>query len=185
MLLKYTVSDIIAKVDALEPNQYDTPTKIAWLSNLDGQIYEEVIKTHFPDLPPLRRRPRFWGNPLGQKHIGPFESCPPEEPELPEDEENEEEPGEEDERSCEHSHRRRRRWRWPYFRGDEELLAGSPYGEDMYCFYLQAMIADQNSETAKYNRQIALYNNAYQKFAAWYNRTHMPKGAFGGNRYRY
>lgn len=41
-----TVWEAIAKVDDLKPNQYDTNTKIGWLSKLDGQIYVEVISTH-------------------------------------------------------------------------------------------------------------------------------------------
>ena len=41
-----TVNEIIAKVDLKEPNSYTAAEKIAWLSNLDGKIFEEVIKTH-------------------------------------------------------------------------------------------------------------------------------------------
>ena len=41
-----TVNDIISKVDSLEPNQYTTNDKLAWLNQLDGQIFQELILTH-------------------------------------------------------------------------------------------------------------------------------------------
>ncbi len=41
-----TIGDVINHVDDLEPNQYSTEQKMRWLTNLDGQIFEEVIKTH-------------------------------------------------------------------------------------------------------------------------------------------
>ena len=40
------ISDAIYLVDKLKPNQYSTDLKIGWLSKLDGQIFEEVFKTH-------------------------------------------------------------------------------------------------------------------------------------------
>ena len=44
-----TINEAIAKVDALKPNTYENETKIAWLSELDGIIYEECIRTHEGD----------------------------------------------------------------------------------------------------------------------------------------
>lgn len=41
-----TIQEIIAKVDALSPNQYSVEQKIGWLSSLDGKIFHEVILTH-------------------------------------------------------------------------------------------------------------------------------------------
>lgn len=41
-----TVNSLIAIVDLKEPNSITTNEKIAWLSDLDGKIFEEVIKTH-------------------------------------------------------------------------------------------------------------------------------------------
>ena len=41
-----TVLEIINRADTLEPNAYSADEKIRWLSNLDGKIFEEVIKTH-------------------------------------------------------------------------------------------------------------------------------------------
>lgn len=64
-----------------------------------------------------------------------------------------------------------------YVNGDEELLIGAPYGEDIYYYYLQAMIAAENSETQRYNKRMTMFNAAYQGWTNFYNRTHMPKRA--------
>ena len=63
-----------------------------------------------------------------------------------------------------------------YAGGDEELLVGAPYGEDLYYYYLQAMIAAENSETESYEQLRLLYNSALQQFGDWYNRSHRPLG---------
>lgn len=54
-----------------------------------------------------------------------------------------------------------------YVTGEEELLAPMPYAEGIYCRYLQAMIAAENFESAKYNQQIVLYNGAFQQYRDW------------------
>lgn len=61
-----------------------------------------------------------------------------------------------------------------YETGQEELLVERPYGEDMYYYYLQAMIAAENSENSRYLKRSTQFNNAYQQFVNWYNRTHTP-----------
>ena len=40
------ISEAISRIDTLKPNTYATEDKLHWLSKLDGQIYEEVFKTH-------------------------------------------------------------------------------------------------------------------------------------------
>ena len=70
-----------------------------------------------------------------------------------------------------------------YVSGDEELLIGAPYGEDLYYYYLQAMIAAENSETQRYNKRMTLFNSAYTAFAAWYTRTHRPRRS--GDHFRF
>ena len=70
-----------------------------------------------------------------------------------------------------------------YGSGDEELLIGEPYGEDLYYYYLQAMIAAENSETQRYNKRMTLFNSAYTAFSAWYVRTHRPRLA--GDHFRF
>ena len=70
-----------------------------------------------------------------------------------------------------------------YVNGDEELLVGAPYGEDLYYYYLQAMIAAENSETQRYNKRMTLFNSVWTALAAWYSRTHRPKR--GGDAFRF
>ena len=41
-----TAGEAIHRVDELEPNQFSDAQKLRWLSNHDGQIYEELVKTH-------------------------------------------------------------------------------------------------------------------------------------------
>ena len=41
-----TLSQAISRADALCPNQYTNDQKTAWISSLDGTIFEEIIKTH-------------------------------------------------------------------------------------------------------------------------------------------
>lgn len=40
------VKDAITQLDKLKPNQYDTDTKIRWLSYIDEMIVNEIINTH-------------------------------------------------------------------------------------------------------------------------------------------
>lgn len=136
------IDEIIARVDSLEPNQYDKETKLSWISQLDGKIFAEIILTH--DGAPARLLEHSnKDDDTGQLIYMPYES------------------------------------------GNEEPIAGPPYGEDMYCYYLEAMIALHNMETSKYNQQMLAYNNAYTEFSNWYNRTHRPCAARGGNRFKF
>ena len=57
---------------------------------------------------------------------------------------------------------------------DTVLLVPYPYDEDIYNYFLQSQIDKENGEMAKYNQSVVLYNNAYQTFWNWYNRTHVP-----------
>jgi len=41
-----TGNEIISLVDTKEPNAYSKDEKIRWLSNLDGKIFEEVIRQY-------------------------------------------------------------------------------------------------------------------------------------------
>lgn len=57
---------------------------------------------------------------------------------------------------------------------DTELLVQVPYDVDIYINYLQARIDRENSETAKYNQSITMYNTAYSTYLNWLNRTYHP-----------
>lgn len=57
---------------------------------------------------------------------------------------------------------------------ETELIVPYPYDEDVYNYFLQSQIDKENGEIAKYNVSVALYNNAYQAYVNWINRTHRP-----------
>ncbi len=122
---KITCGRVISKVDDLMPNQYPEADKIAWLSSLDGKIFDELILTH------------------------------------------------------EHPH-------WIHYEkhttATDELLIQEPYGMDIYVPYLQAQIAKNNFESAKFNQFVQTYNSEYLNYVNWYNRKYMPLGARFGNR---
>lgn len=59
-----------------------------------------------------------------------------------------------------------------YTTGAEELLVPFPYDYDVYYYYLQAMIAIENSETQRANKRMQLFNNAYTEYVNWYCRNH-------------
>ena len=67
----------------------------------------------------------------------------------------------------------------------DELLLPSPYGEQIYNFYLQAMFASENGESGKYNRAIQQFNSAWQQYINYVNRTTEPRAAKNGNRFRF
>lgn len=54
-----------------------------------------------------------------------------------------------------------------------QLLAQAPYDE-LYLRWLEAQIHYHNDEIKKYNVAITMFNTAYEGFANYYNRTHMP-----------
>lgn len=41
-----TIIEAINRIDAVHPNNYTQPEKVAWLSTLDGVIKKEIIDTH-------------------------------------------------------------------------------------------------------------------------------------------
>lgn len=57
-----TAGDMIAYVDGVEPNQFSTGQKLAWLNELDGLAWDELVMTHVPTragehCSPLRQEP--------------------------------------------------------------------------------------------------------------------------------
>ena len=55
------------------------------------------------------------------------------------------------------------------------LLVPAPYDE-IYIHWLAMQIDLTNGEFARYNNSKTVYNFAYQDFANYWNRTHMPLG---------
>lgn len=57
---------------------------------------------------------------------------------------------------------------------DSELLVPDQFAEDVYVNWLQARVAKENAESAKYNQAAALFNAAYGQYKGWYNERHRP-----------
>ena len=53
------------------------------------------------------------------------------------------------------------------------LRVPEPYA-DVYLRWMEAQIHYHNGENDKYNSAIILYNTAFDAYAGFYNRTHMP-----------
>lgn len=41
-----TIQAAIDRIDTMKPNMFDDKQKIAWLSEVDGYVWRELIKTH-------------------------------------------------------------------------------------------------------------------------------------------
>ena len=55
-----------------------------------------------------------------------------------------------------------------------ELLVPAPYDE-VYLRWLEAQIDYHNGEFDKFNASIIMYNTAYEAYANFYKRNHMPR----------
>lgn len=58
---------------------------------------------------------------------------------------------------------------------ETEMLVPAPFDE-VYLRWLEAQIDYTNGEYDKYNNSILMYQAAYDGYANYYNRNHMPKG---------
>lgn len=59
-----------------------------------------------------------------------------------------------------------------YFNINSDLLVPEPYDE-VYFYYLDQRIAQNNNDTKRYNMASSLYNNAMLTYQQKYNREHM------------
>ncbi len=41
-----TIAQAISKTQALKPHQYDADTIVGWLSELDGNVYNDIVQWH-------------------------------------------------------------------------------------------------------------------------------------------
>lgn len=109
-----TINEVIERVGRTKPNAIDDRDKARWLIQLDGRLFEEMVKWDKPDAEVVK--------------------------EYPED-------------------------------GDKELLASGPY-EDLYDFYLTAMVSLAMRENADYGNNIDLYNARMTEFQSTWRRDH-------------
>ena len=149
-----TIQDAISLADTMKPNPIDDEMKIRWLSELDGMIVKEMILTHEV---PEQYRSIVQTEPT-EDTVHPWATYP-----WP-------------------IRRRRQEASVPVstFKGygDEtdrstDLLVKAPYS-DIYILYLASKIDLYLGELDSYANTSALYNNAYQTFADYYNRTYRP-----------
>lgn len=153
-----SINEVIERVGRVRPDAYDDSTKAAWLIELDGKLYREVI---------LRHRASS-----GTAAQGPAEVCPEcGSTKIYYDEAM-------DCSSC-------RECRWSSLPklvhqypedGDEALLVGPPY-DNLYDLYLLAQIDFHNREAENYNNSALAFNTAMDEYKKDYHRTHMPIGA--------
>jgi hypothetical protein len=61
----------------------------------------------------------------------------------------------------------------PHTSADTVLLVPAPYDE-VYLRWMEAQIHYHNGEYDKYNAAIILYNTAFDAYASYYNKHHMP-----------
>ncbi len=57
---------------------------------------------------------------------------------------------------------------------ERELMIPDRFS-DIYISYLLAKVDFHDMETESYNNDVLMYQAAYEQFAAWYRRKHMPK----------
>lgn len=144
-----TVQDAIRTTRTLKPNQYSDEDMTRWLSDLDGQVYRDVIVTH--DHRRHRER-RIYPT----VYIWPHHHKKPHHkwPKKPEPQ-----------------------GVLPYFLpkdADRVLLITHPY-EDVYIKYLSAQVDYHNGEFDRYNNAMMMFNTIYQAYVNWYNRAHVPR----------
>lgn len=114
-----TLAELIAEVDKLKPNQYDTKQKTAWVTEIEGTIVDEIMNM--------------------------AEGCKIE-------------------------------FKGYKYEADAEKKLMVPERfSDIYISYLLAKIDFYDVETDSYNNDVILYQSAYDQFAAWYRRRHIPK----------
>ena len=41
-----TISEAITQLQAVKENQYDDETLVRWISDLEGTLYEDIVKNH-------------------------------------------------------------------------------------------------------------------------------------------
>lgn len=145
-----TIEMAIDRADRLRPNQFTNTEKVRWLSELDNQVFYEVLlmaaenwkpKTITQDITDEQ------GNVIETKEIiDPINM----EPAITYEGYNEETPL------------------------DTPLLIDDIYG-NTYVDYLISKYDYNNREFEAYNASSSIFNNQYQNYCIWYRKNHMPK----------
>lgn len=161
-----TIQDALTTADTMRPNRIDDEQKIMWLSQLDGQIWNDTIVNHvLPDYiremlpdppedwkthqvaPGIPASHIFWAHtPWDEPAPMPCQR-PPKLPDFPGY-------GNETDRGT-------------------QLLIREPY-TDVYLFWLLSRIDLINQEMDLYQNDAALFNTALETFNNYWTRTYMP-----------
>ena len=148
-----TIQEAITQVNQMKPNVITQAQKIAWLSNLDQMIWNEIFTRHVipadGTTPEYTTTDGYWPDPLSPDPIRErpiivpaSETITPAKPEYT-----------------------------AQTAVSTKLLVESPYDE-LYPFYLAAKIDLVNQEFDLYANNQQLYNNAYQTYADYVHRTY-------------
>lgn len=174
-----TINEVLERTNRVRPDAIDDGTKAAWLIELDGQLFREVILRHRVHPGPCKR--------------GPVKACPmcggfgldgDGKPGEPEEGGRPEQPL----YHCRLDYSECALCGWtelPEYprsfpeEGDEpKLLVPAPY-DGLYDLYLWSKIDFVNREMDNYNNSAAAYNAALDEWKKAYNRTHIPVGPRG------
>ena len=144
-----TIEQAIDRADRLRPNQYSFNEKVRWLSELDLQVYSEV----------LLMAEENWKHPEYEEEITDAENNVIETRTIIDY--NNIVPA------------------FTFDGYDETTTPSQPLLVDdtyanLYVDYLISKYDLYNRETQSYNNSALVFNNQYTNYVAWYRRNHMP-----------
>ena len=145
-----TIEQAIDRADRLRPNQYSTTEKVRWLSELDRQVYSEVLLMAAENWKPVEYTEEILDQDNNVVDIKTTIDYNNEEPVFVFEGYDEETPL------------------------SEELLVDDLYA-NLYVDYLISKFDYYNREAAAYNNSALVFNNQYTNYAVWYRRNHTPR----------
>jgi Zn ribbon nucleic-acid-binding protein len=156
-----SINEVLERVNRARPDALDDKTKAAWLIELDGKLYREVILRH-----------RLTS---GRCLHGPIAVCPA----------CESTDGLTWDRMMDSNRCAACGWtdlpkivqQFPED-GDEPLLVEAPY-DNLYDLYVMAQVDFYNREADNYNNSALAFNTALDEYKKDYHRNHAPIGAGG------
>lgn len=172
-----SINEVLERTNRVRPDAVDDETKAAWLIELDGQLFREVILRHRVHPGPCKTGPAGvcpvcggWGLDEDGEPNEPVEGEKPTPPRW----------------SCvlDFSYCEECGWtelpkypkRFPEDGDAPELLVPAPY-DGLYDLYIWSKVDFTNREMENYNNSAAAYNAALDEWKKAYNRAHMPIGA--------
>ena len=149
---KLMIYDLIEQVDAIKPNSYTVAEKLAWVSELDGNIYHD-LKEWYDNPEEINEAwfsARLMGNGLKLPYDEHEDYTPTVTPYVYKD------------------------GTQIFVKVSAILLAPFPY-DAMYVTWLSAKIDYANGDIAKYNNAKVMFDEQYGSFMNWVNRRLLHK----------